>query len=122
MQVGAYSDAGGPLLRQASAFIKIEEGTPRCNNIVVHGVVGQGANVPPAVTPLIEMRWSDDQGRTFSAWRGASLGKLGDYYTRAFWTRLDCMRAPGRLGQVRCSDPVNLVLSHIELNATRPAT
>jgi len=121
MQVGAYADAGGPLKRQASAFIKIEEGTPRCLNIVVHGVVGQGNAVDPGSNPTVEMRFSDDQGRTFSAWKAASLGKMGAYRTRAFWQRLGLLRAPGRLVQVRCSDPVNVVFSHLELNAARPA-
>ncbi len=121
-KVGAWTDAGGPFTRMASAFIKVEEGTPRCNNIVVHGVMGQGNPTSPAVNPVIEMRWSDDQGRTFVDWRKANLGRQGAYLNRAFWTRLDCMRAPGRLVQIRCSDPVNVVLSHIELNALRPAT
>jgi hypothetical protein len=121
MQVGAYSDAGGPFTRQASSFIKIEEGTPRCLNIVLHGVVGQGNASGPGSDPVVEMRWSDDQGRTFSRWRQASLGPMGAYRTRAFWQRLGLLRAPGRLVQVRCSDPVNVVFSHLELNAVRPA-
>jgi hypothetical protein len=37
------------------------------------------------------------------------------------WTRLGLLRAPGRLVQVRVSDPVNVVFSHLELNADRPA-
>jgi hypothetical protein len=121
MKVGAYSDAGGPFTRMASAFIKIEEGNPRCLNIIVHGVVGQGLASGPNGSPLIEMRWSDDQGRTFTDWRAAQLGALGAYYTRAFWQRLGLLRAPGRLVQIRCSDRVNVVFSHLELNADRPA-
>jgi hypothetical protein len=121
MKVGAYSDAGGPLKRQGSAFIKVEEGTPRCLNIVLHCVVGQASATGPAANPLVEMRFSDDQGQTFGPWRAASLGKTGRYRTRAFWQRLGLLRAPGRLVQVRCSDPVNVVFSHLELNAMRPA-
>jgi hypothetical protein len=105
----------------ASAFIKIEEGRPRCQNIVLHGVVGQGLASGQGSAPIVEMRWSDDQGRTFSDWRAAQLGPLGKYRTRPFWQRLGLLRAPGRLVQVRCSDPVNVVFSHLELNADRPA-
>ena len=122
MQVGVYQDGPNPMVRQASAFIKVEEGTPRCNNLVLHGVMGVGATVDPGADPIVEMRWSDDQGRTFVDWRKASLGRRGRYAGRAFWQRLDCMRAPGRLVEVRCADPVNVVFSHLELNATRPAT
>jgi hypothetical protein len=121
MQVGAYSDAGGPLTRQGSLFIKVEEGTPRCLNLVLHGVVGQGNAVDPGADPTVEMRFSDDQGQTFTGWKTATLGKMGLYRTRAFWQRLGLLRAPGRLVQVRCSDPVNVVFSHVELNAMRPA-
>lgn len=122
MQAGVYQDGTAPLTRQASAFIKVEEGTPRCNNLVLHGVMGVGGAVDPGANPIVEMRWSDDQGRTFADWRPASLGRAGQYTTRAFWQRLGCMRAPGRLVEIRCSDPVNVVFSHLELNAVRPST
>ncbi|MDB5483462.1 MAG: hypothetical protein JWO83_4515 [Caulobacteraceae bacterium] len=121
MRVGVYSDANGPFTRMASAFIKIEEGQPRCQNIVLHGLVGQGLATGQGSSPLVEMRWSDDQGRTFTDWRAATLGRGGAYRVRAFWQRLGLLRAPGRLVQVRVSDPVNVVFSHLELNAARPA-
>jgi hypothetical protein len=121
MQVGTYTDYGGPMTRLASAFIKIEEGSPRCDNLVLHGVMGVGNATGPGANPVVEMRYSDDGGRTFKRWRAGKLGPQGRYLTRAFWQRLDQMRAPGRLIEVRCSDPVNVVLSHLELNASRPA-
>jgi hypothetical protein len=121
MQVGAWTDGTSPLTRQASAFIKVEEGRPRCQNLVLHGVVGQGNATGAGVDPIVEMRWSDDQGRTFAPWRAAALGAQGQYRTRAYWQRLGRLRAPGRLVQVRCSDPVNVVFSHLELNAAGPA-
>jgi hypothetical protein len=119
--VGAWTDASGPLTRQASAFIKVEEGTPRCLNIVLHAVMGQGIPTNPGAAPIVEMRYSDDQGETFSPWRAAQLGAQGRYRTRALWQRLGLLRAPGRLVQVRCSDPVDVAFSHLELNAERPA-
>ena len=122
MTVGAFADGPDPLTRVASAFIKIEEGTPRCNNLVAHGVVGVGNAVDPGGNPVVEMRYSDDQGKTFCDWLKASMGARGASLTRVFWQRLGQMRAPGRLVEVRCSDPVNVVWSHLELNATRPAT
>ena len=121
MQVGTYTDYGGAMTRQASAFIKIEEGSPRCDNIVLHGVMGVGNSSGAGANPLVEMRYSDDGGRTFVRWRTARLGRMGGYRTRAYWQRLDQMRAPGRLIEIRCSDPVNVVFSHLELNSSRPA-
>ncbi len=121
MQMGVYDDAGGPLERGGSCFIKVEEGTPRCLNLVLHGVLGTGNATEPGQSPVVEMRWSDDQGRTFTPWRAASLGAQGQYRNRPFWQRLGLLRAPGRLVQVRCTDPVNFALSHMELNAVGPA-
>lgn len=109
MTVGAFADGGDPLTRVASAFIRIEEGTPRCNNLIAHGVVGVGNAVEPGGNPVVEMRYSDDQGRNFSDWLKAGMGARGASLTRVFWQRLGQMRAPGRLVEVRCSDPVDVV-------------
>lgn len=120
MTPGVYTDAGGTMTRTASAFIKVESGFPRCNSLVLHCVTGVGNPVAPGVVPIVEMRHSDDQGRTFGPWRGANLGSQGVYTGRAVWQQLGQMRAPGRLIEVRCSDPVNVVLSHLEMNSPRP--
>lgn len=113
--------SGDPLIRQASAFIKIEEGRPRMDALVLHCVTGVGNAIAPGNLPLVEMRWSDDLGRTWSRWRAAPLGAQGDYGARAHWQRLGLMRAPGRLIQVRCSEPVDVAFSHLELNPLRAA-
>ncbi len=120
MQVGTWTDYGGPIERIASAFIKIEEGAPRCDSLVLHAVMGVGNPVDPGSQPVAELRWSDDQGRTFHNWRAAPLGVQGRYRNRAEWRRLGLMRAPGRLVEVRITDPVDAAISHLELNAARP--
>jgi len=122
MQFGVYTDAGGPMTRQASAFIKIEEGAPRCLNLVLHCVMGVGNPVDPGLNPVAEMRYSDDLGGSFSRWRQAPLNQVGNYGSpRCMWQRLGLLRAPGRLIEVRVTDPVNACFSHLELNASRPA-
>ncbi len=121
LTTGVYQDGTDPLTRQASAFIKVEEGSPRCDNLVLHCVMGVGAASGAGSAPVAELRYSDDQGRTFSPWRAASLGAMGRYAGRARWQRLGQMRAPGRLIEVRVTDPVDAAFSHLELNAARPA-
>ncbi|MGH7022119.1 MAG: packaged DNA stabilization protein [Caulobacteraceae bacterium] len=121
MQVGVWQDGADPLVRKASAFIKIEEGRPRMDGLVLHCVTGQGNAIPPGANSLVEMRYSDDQGRTFGRWRATPLGAEGEYITRAYWQRLGQMRAPGRLIEVRCSEPVDVAFSHLELNPLRAA-
>jgi hypothetical protein len=120
--VGVFTDGTDPIVRTASAFIKVESGNPRCLNIVLHCVQGVGNTLPPGVNPVVEMRFSDDQGRTFGKWRAANLGALGVYSKqRAYWQRLGLFRAPGRLIEIRCSDPVNVVYSHLAFNEPAPA-
>ena len=50
--------------------------------------------------------WSDDNGRTWSAERRPSLGKTGEYSTRARLQRLGQCGGKGRMFRVRISDPV----------------
>jgi hypothetical protein len=121
MQMGVYTDAGGPLTRMGSIFVKIEEGNPRCLNMVLQCVTGVGNPSGLGVNPVAEMRYSDDGGHTFGNWRQAPLGMTGGYATRALWQRLGKLRSPGRLVQIRVTDPVNACFSHMELNASRPA-
>ena len=105
MQVGAYADGTDPLIRTASAFIKIEEGRPRMDALICHCVTGMGNPVDPGSAPLIEERHSDDLGRTFSRWRPASLGAQGDYGARG---RRGCGwgRCARRGGWCRSAPPI----------------
>lgn len=71
---------------------------------------GQGSN------PQIMLSWSDDGGRVFKSpqiWHG--MGKLGEYSTRVFWTRLGQSR--NRMMRVEISDPVrrNIIAAHADL-------
>ena len=39
-------------------------------------------------TPLVQLRWSDDGGQTWSSYMTSSAGAQGQYRTKVFWTRL----------------------------------
>lgn len=122
LEVGAYSDGSDPIERVASSFIKVESGTPRCLNIVLHCVQGVGNSTGQGSSPVVEMRYSDDEGGTFCRWRKAALGPVGVYrQQRVFWQRLGLLRAPGRVIEIRCTDPVNAAFSHLAFNEPRPA-
>ena len=47
METGVYRDGDDPLVRTASAFIKVEEGSPRCDSLTLHCVMGTGTPVDP---------------------------------------------------------------------------
>ncbi len=72
------------------------------------GLVGNAA-------PTIEMRYSDDQGRTWTAWKARSLGLIGRYRNRVLWNRLGLAKRP-RVFEFRVTDPVKVVLVGVEAN------
>ena len=68
---------------------------------------------------IIETRWSDDQGRTWSDWKPASMGEGGSYRHRVIYRRLGMIDAPGRVFEHRITSRVDLRVSGVEMN---PAT
>jgi hypothetical protein len=63
---------------------------------------GQGSD------PQIMLQYSDDGGHTWSSERWTSIGKVGEYKSRASWRSLG--RARERVYRVRISDPVNVTI------------
>jgi hypothetical protein len=61
-------------------------------------ITGQGSD------PVALRRFSKDNGKTWSNWRSTSLGKIGEYLTRAKWNRLGAARQ--FTIQIRISAPV----------------
>lgn len=117
---GVNFDGTDPLVRETSAFVPISSGHPRCDNLMLNSVRGVGNAVDPGSAPTVEMCYSDDAGRTFSHWRQASMGREGNYKTKAVWRRLGKMRSPGRLFRFRSADPVMSVFQSLVMNEDRP--
>lgn len=65
---------------------------------------------------LVSHRFSDDQGRSWSDKVTASTGFGGEYRKRVRFRRLGMVDAPGRLGEVSITDPVNVRFSGVEMN------
>lgn len=65
--------------------------------------------------PKIMLQFSDDGARTWSNELQASIGKQGEYLTRAVWRRLGCARQ--RLFRVSVTDSVNVVIisGHLDI-------
>ena len=72
------------------------------HEIVIDVKAGVGNADEPA--PVMELRYSDDAGSTWSSWREQLLGAVGVYSTRCVWRRLGSSR--GRTFEFRCTDPV----------------
>jgi hypothetical protein len=77
--------------------------------------VGLSDGTTPQTDPQVWMDFSDDHARTFSTARLASIGKQGQFATRAIWRRLG--RSRDRVYRVTITDPVpvNIVGAFLEV-------
>lgn len=69
---------------------------------------GVGLTTGQGSDPQAILRWSDDDGRTWSNELSRSIGAIGAYKGRAIWTRLG--RSRSRIYEVTISDPVKRVI------------
>lgn len=116
-----YLDVADPITFLASAFIPYAGGPPvRHDNLVLQGARGVGLATGYGSAPVVEMRYSDDQGKTWCNWRSASVGAVGQYAQRPVWQRLGLVREPGRHLEFRMSDPVLASMSGVLVNVRRP--
>lgn len=113
-----YQDGEVPLTRLASAFAPMSGGTAPCFSVMLQCVRGVGNSDAP--NPKASMRYSDDGGRLWSAWKDRGLGRAGKYSDKAVWWRQGSMRSPGRLFEFRITDPVLGVMSQVTLNEGTP--
>lgn len=113
---GAFLDGADSITFEATAFYPTNARFERCNRLTLLSSKGVGLTTGQGSDPVVEMRFSDDLGKTWCDWRQGSLGKIGEYSRRVSWQRLGPMRVPGRLFQVRCTDPVLFTASGLNLN------
>lgn len=113
---GIYLDGADSIQFRASAFHETKARFERCDRLTLLCSKGTGTTTGAGSDPLVEMRYSDDLGKTWCDWRQGNLGKIGEYSRRVRWQRLGPMRAPGRVFEVRSTDPVLFTLSALNLN------
>ena len=71
---------------------------------------GQGSD------PQIELRWSNDHGRTWSPFYARDMGPIGKYRSRARWNSLGS--SDDRVYQARITDPVRRAIANANIEAT----
>jgi hypothetical protein len=73
-------------------------------------VFEQGVGIPQGQgsDPQVMLDWSDDGGRSWSAQRFRSMGKIGEYRRRTVWNQLG--QARDRVYRYQVSDPVRRTL------------
>lgn len=112
-----HTDDGLPIQVIIGGARWITEGVERANNLAIQMVRGVATTAIP--DPQIQMRWSEDGGRTWTSWLQASIGAVGAYRWKASWHSLGLIRQPGREFEFAISDSVNVTLESATINPAR---
>jgi hypothetical protein len=104
-----FTDDGDPIEFIASAT------APAGPINVLHLDCATGVGLEDNTDPVVEMRYSTDMGRTFTAWRPASLGLVGDYARRVRWRNLGFSRKARQI-EFRTTSPVRAVYAGVRVN------
>lgn len=88
LDLNSYQDNTKPIrrLRSWRALDKPTSGPMRFNCLTMD--VQSGINIPAGGNPQIALRFSDDNGHTWSNEKQAALGAIGETGTSVKWTRL----------------------------------
>jgi len=78
---------------------------------------GVGLTSGTGSDPEVQLRWSDDGGRTFGNWEEISIGKLGEYDTRVRIDRLGW--SYDRVYHLRCAEPVRFNIMNDAIGEVR---
>lgn len=103
------TDAGDIVIREVSGTIDVLGDPLPCKSVTIRTTVGYGGT--------LELRWSDDQGKTFSAWRQIPLGGTGHYSTDAIARSLGIINRPGRSFVWRYSGDSPWRVDYAEMNS-----
>jgi hypothetical protein len=80
---------------------------------------GVGINDGQGSDPQMMLRWSDDGGHTWSNEHWMSMGKIGEYYRRAFARRMGMtLKLRDRVYELSGTDPVKIAIMGAQLNVT----
>lgn len=111
-----YDDNGAVLERRFMAGTELDQAVLVRNFRLECEVGGTQFLAGDYAEPTIEVRFSDDAGRTWTDWEPEGLGAQGEYRRRVEWRALGMFDAPGFLAEGRISDPVSFRLSGVGVN------
>lgn len=102
------------LVREVTGGVEVLGLPVRCDSFSVK--VAAGWSPSPTLEPQIAVRFSDDQGATWSDWEFMSLGKMGEYSGEPSLRQLGLIEAPGRLFWLRMTDDAIFRINYARMN------
>lgn len=103
-----FTDLDDPLERIVGTYVR-HRGPPVKNfKLTLNAIRGVGTATGYGSQPVVEMRYSDNEGSKWTDWMEAPLGVMGhpDEEKEATWDQLGVVQTPGRLYEFRVTDPV----------------
>lgn len=120
LRLDTYTDNGDTIVRRRTApHLSSDLKNQLFHSLQVDMQTGVGLSQPPpalGVDPQAMLQWSDDGGHTWSNEYWVSIGKIGEYRTRARWRRLGKSR--DRVFRVTITDPVKVVMVGASVEVT----
>lgn len=109
------TDGDQPMICEFTGNIELN--TPlRCNSVILDCSTGIGQATYPGDDPTIQLRTSDDRGKTYGSWLTTKLGRMGEFARQVYWTRLGMMSSPGRVFHFRTSPPARFTVRKARYN------
>lgn len=112
--VAGVSDENDPVVREISGIVHNPGKAIPCSMIGVR--VNSGWSPTYGFTPVLEMRWSDDQGVTWSDYVQMSLGDKGSYWEDVVYRSLGRVTRPARNFEFRFSEKASFRLDAAYMN------
>jgi len=112
----ALTDAGQPIERRFTGYVPLKGSWAIVDSVSLHCAVGVGLVSGQGVEPKVGLRYSTDQGKTWSPWMFEDLGAMGQYETRVIWRRLGRIDAPGIYFEWIVTDPIEVRVSDARMN------
>lgn len=107
LDTNTYDDAGDPMIRRrVSQIYHYNNMNMDWWQVVIEFLPGVGLISGTGSDPQCRFRYSDNNGKTWSAQLFASIGKIGEYAQRVVYNNLGQSR--NRMLEVEVSDPINL--------------
>lgn len=106
-------DNGEPIVRLFTALAPTENvGSADCIQVNINTGTADVNSEPGTLA----MRWSDNEGRTWSDWKEAQTGFWGEFRRRVRYRRLGMIDAPGRAFEFRFTDSIKVAFTGVEIN------
>lgn len=114
-----YTDNGVTIAREIiTRHVLSDFNRIRISSVYLDMETGVGLQTGQGSNPQIMLQYSKDNGRTWSAERWVSLGKVGQYLWRVIWRRFGSAR--DAVFRIRMTDPVKFVITNGALKVKAP--